>query len=113
MIRDDGDGRTFDRRYELLSHPTRRALLRTLRENGSTTIDAAAADLVDAGERGPAADGGSVDSERLTVSLYHVHLPKMADSGVIDYEPATGTIRANDATEQLYGALDDFPRRDG
>lgn len=28
-----------------------------------------------------------VDSERIALTLHHIHLPKMADAGVINYDP--------------------------
>lgn len=41
--------------------------------------------------------------ERLEIDLHHVHLPKLADSGIIDYDPMSGMIeyRAPDDLESL------------
>lgn len=33
-----------------------------------------------------------VDPERIAVTLHHIHLPKMADAGVINYDPDTTRV---------------------
>lgn len=53
------------------------------------------------------------DQERLVVSLYHVHLPKLADSGVITFDPEQRLVELEETADALlpYLALtanDDF-----
>nr|WP_306055443.1 hypothetical protein [Natronococcus sp. AD5] len=71
-----------------------------------TTVETVACALVDAD--GSQSDGAEQTEEikQLEIALYHVHLPKMADVGVINYDPRTGTIRTNDTTYIAYNVLD-------
>lgn len=46
----------------------------------------------DVGERGNGVDARTV--ERVAVSLHHVHLPKMADLGVVDYDSAANRVES-------------------
>ena len=98
MNTEDGTGCTLERTYEVLSHPTRRVLLRRLRDVETTTVRAAAANLVEA-ER-------IEDPDRVEVMLYHVHLPKLADAGILGYDPDTGAIRTNETTGAVYDVLE-------
>lgn len=92
--------------FALIEDRRRRTVLRYLR--GRTGTDditvgrlAAAVASMEAveGERGctEATDrDGSVDPavvEQVSISLTHVHLPRMADCGAIDYDPDAGTVR--------------------
>lgn len=52
-----------------------------------------------------AAGGDRVDETRLTIQLQQIHLPKLADAGLIEYDHRTGDIalteKANAVREQL------------
>lgn len=100
-----GGDRPIERICEAMSHPTRRALLRLLRTVETTTARAAADDLVEARERESDEVARPETPERVEIMLYHVHLPKMADAGVIDYAPEAGTIRTNDTTDVIHEVL--------
>ncbi|QLH78312.1 hypothetical protein HZS55_13785 [Halosimplex rubrum] len=39
--------------------------------------------------------------ERVCTSLVHVHLPKMVDAGVVEYDPACETVNSQEAIEQI------------
>ncbi|QZP38417.1 DUF7344 domain-containing protein [Halobaculum magnesiiphilum] len=99
-------GETTDDVFALIEDRRRRTVLRYLRNRtgtGDITVGrlAAAVASVEAveGERGgtEATDReGSVDPavvDQVSVTLRHVHLPKLADRGVIDYDPDAGTVR--------------------
>ncbi|GAA0220332.1 hypothetical protein GCM10009000_039160 [Halobacterium noricense] len=99
-------GETTDDVFALIEDRRRRTVLRYLRNRtgtGDITVGRLAAAVASMesveGEPGSTAatpGDGSVDPaivERVSISLTHVHLPKMADSGVIDYDTDAGTVR--------------------
>lgn len=86
--------------YDVCSHRTRRRLLRVLRSRSEATLETVAAELAEGRD-----DGRSPERIRIEVALYHWHLPKMADLGVIEYDPESGTIRTNDATRAAWRLL--------
>ncbi|ELZ27482.1 hypothetical protein C475_06170 [Halosimplex carlsbadense 2-9-1] len=93
------DGRTVidlsaDERHELLAAQRRRVALAVLAERAAPTEldDLARAVAAREGEDPPAEA-----VERLAVSLHHVHLPRMDELGVVDYDPSANrvdTVRA-------------------
>lgn len=64
-------------------------------EDGAVSgAGAASEDGADSG--GGADPDGTVDTsrrKRVTARLHHSTLPKLADAGVVDYDPRTGTVR--------------------
>ncbi|WP_433629220.1 DUF7344 domain-containing protein [Halomicrococcus sp. NG-SE-24] len=40
-----------------------------------------------------APDGGFEESEQAKVALHHAHLPKLADTGIIEYDPQSNRTR--------------------
>lgn len=71
--------------FSLLADRQRREVLAYLSEtdDGTAEVDA----LVDhlAGE--------GLDRHEVVTALHHVHLPKMADAGVVEYDRRSGTVR--------------------
>ena len=61
--------------FELLSNGHRHRLLRTLLEEGSTTA------IPPSDDTGPEAKPESV-----RLALYHIHLPKLDDAGLIEWD---------------------------
>jgi hypothetical protein len=78
---------TEEERYDLLAAERRRAVLAVLAERGApTTLDELAAAVA------TREDGETGATDRLAVSLHHVHLPRMDDLGVLDYDPADNRV---------------------
>jgi len=79
-----------DELFDLLSNARRRRVLAVLHR-----ADGDAATLEELAERvvAPNADDGSGDREAAAISLHHVHLPKLADCGVIEYDARNETVR--------------------
>ncbi len=103
-----------DRVFESLAHPRRRYLLYTL-VNGEESEHARLAELatnIAAGEANkPVVDVTDAERDRIQLSLYHSHLPKLADLNLVDYTEAETenagdvTIRSKN-TEEVAAMLD-------
>lgn len=71
----------------VLADPTRRTLLRLLHEEERNAIG-----LDELTDRLTRIDDAS-SAEDVEISLYHVHLPKLEDVGLIEYDERTGHVR--------------------
>lgn len=80
--------------FELLSNPRRRMTLQILHDHGDDIEDIH--DLVDhvaaAETNTPIKQLTYREKKRLYISLYQTHVPKLAEAGVIHYDPDTGTV---------------------
>lgn len=102
MSASESESLTPDDVFEILSNHRRRMVLYYLRKHGET------ADVKDLAE-GIAAMENEVAVEELTnqqrkrvyVSLYQTHLPKMAESGVIEYDKEAGTVGLTEQTTAI------------
>lgn len=88
-----------DSLYDVLSHPYRRFILRSLGDGNVTTRSALAAELESWQANRNATTRPVRTNERIEIDLYHIHLPKMAEADVIEYNPQSGrTVMASDFT---------------
>lgn len=98
----------LDACLRLVSNRHRRAVINSLRHeaNGETTID----DLVDRLHGGEpiSVTERSTGRDKLAIRLTHAHLPKLAEHGVVDYDPEGGTVRYR-PDEQVEAILDALP----
>lgn len=82
----------LDETFEALAHSHRRYVLYYLQTNsGAVTIDTLAATLANEGG-GPAATGTNDTTEQLEITLRHMHLPKLADAGLITFDTDTNSV---------------------
>jgi DNA-binding transcriptional ArsR family regulator len=81
-----------DRLYRALASTQRRRLLCFLLETGETTVDELATVLTGwtAAEQGTM--GTTEDREQLHMALRHIHLPLLADVGLVAYDRQHGTV---------------------
>jgi hypothetical protein len=96
----------LDHVYEALGHPRRRYLCYTLLEETEWTLGELATKIAawDDGVPESAVTDGRRD--RVYVSLYHAHVPKLVDDGVVDFDEANGTITAAENAEQVLAVLE-------
>jgi hypothetical protein len=84
---------SIEERFTLLADPHRRVVIGRLDEvPGGLTIESLADHVTS-----ELADGtlGTDDRRRrVLLSLHHNHLPRLADHGVLQYDPAAGTVSA-------------------
>lgn len=96
--------RSHDALLGLVADRHRRQAIQQLRKesDGETTFD----DLVDRllGDESPAGDN-RIDREQLAIQLYHAHLPKLADHGVVEFDPENRVVRYQ-PDEQIETVLD-------
>lgn len=90
------DTLTESDRFRLLSAKRRRLILELLSESTAPVVLEELAAAVRTREDEPGERDGDV-----AVALHHVHLPMLADLGVIDYDPSSKRIRAWHGTDDL------------
>jgi hypothetical protein len=81
----------LDRMFDVLSHPYRRRVLLLVSEANPRGED----------EFSPSDVATDDDAELLTTELFHSHLPKLAESGFIDWDRDTHTIRRGDRFDEI------------
>lgn len=97
------DGPSDDLAVAVLTHRLRRRVVAVLSDR---TAPVALADLAATLADGDGADPTDPEGGDLETELHHVHLPKLADADVIDYDPTTGTVTAT-RTARLGAILSD------
>ena len=92
--------------YEALGHPRRRYLCYTLLENTEWSMTDLATKIAawenDVPEHAVTED----QREEVYVSLYHAHVPKLVDEGVITFDESTERITTAEHAEQVLTALE-------
>lgn len=83
------DVMTVDRVLEVLQHRLRREVIEYFQDVSQRTV--AVDELVDHLARDWPGDPPSRD--RLSVVLYHHHLPRLADAGVVEFDPERDSLR--------------------
>lgn len=103
---EDRSGFDIDEFCTLFASSTRRAVVQliadTMHEGAPTeiTLQTLADSLVDVSK---ATDAVGQSHEALQIELHHCHLPKLDAGGVIDYDPASWTVRP--AEHPVYSRL--------
>src|SRR6056297_583241 len=96
-------GTTLDAIFDVLSAERRRHVLYVLYRRSD---DVAVEDLADA-----VASAVGANSARVVADLYHVHLPKLAEEGIVEYDRDAGVARFDTCSDQfdryLASAADD------
>lgn len=107
----------LDHVYEALSHPRRRYLCYTLFGDGNWTLRDLAVRIAAREEGCPEHAVGTDVRDSVYVSLYHVHVPKLVQQGVIGFDEATGMVSAGERAGQVLAARkamgDSLGREDG
>lgn len=91
--------------YDALSHPRRRYLCYTLLEDTAWTLTELARKIAAWEDDVPEEDVASDRRDGVYVSLFHTHVPKLAESGVVSFEEGDEVISYADGTEQVLTAL--------
>lgn len=93
---------TEDDVYELLSNRRRRLLLHYLAENeGRAGIEDVTGYIASVEKDRPVEEIPEDARRSVYISLYQVHLPKLADYGVVTYDLDEGAVYLEDPAEEL------------
>lgn len=91
--------------FDALAHQRRRYLLYTLLEDEEWSLRELAVKVA-AWEQGVSRESvADEEVERVYVSLYHNHVPKLADEGIVEFVEADETIRPATNAEQVLAVL--------
>ena len=92
------DASGLDRYFRSLADGHRRRVLSHLihGSDGSSTVEELVDGVVDAAPDTPRPDRRSVE-----ITLAHVHLPMLANQGLIEYDRERDVVSATDLTEQM------------
>lgn len=91
----------LDDTYSALAHERRRAVLCVAaRESMPLSLDSLAIEVATREQTAESGTPSTALTKRVRTSLYHNHLPKLADHNLIDYDPDAGRIEgvANSAS---------------
>ena len=92
QVRGDGGSSLLSRVFGALAHQRRRYILYYLRDHEQTDIDDLARHIVGWEQDSPIAEVSATDVEQVKPDLVHSHLPKLAEYGLIEYDPRSDTI---------------------
>lgn len=100
------DGLSADAVFDLLSHRRRRLVVEHLSDGESETGLRELAGAIDSEEMD---DESAAPTDRIALTLHHVHLPRLADADLVDYDAETNTVTPTRIQEltPFVNALDD------
>lgn len=95
------EGSTRDDLFESLSHSRRRRCLAYLRAaDGAVEIDELATHIATT-ERSGGKTVTAAERDQVTTSLFHVHLPKLVDTGLVAWVDERSAVRVTTAGQSL------------
>lgn len=96
----------LDEVFAALGHPRRRYLLHALLDGRSEqTLDELATSITAWEQDEPREAVTAEERDRCRVALYHTHIPKLADAGILDYESDDDVVVRTTNTEQAQAVL--------
>ncbi|UWG50186.1 putative trancriptional regulator, ArsR family [Halalkaliarchaeum sp. AArc-CO] len=100
--RQNGADLTKDELFDLLKNSRRRTVINYLRdEDGSANLSEVAEHIAARENDISVQELSSAQRKRVYIGLYQCHLPKMDESGVVEYDKHRGTIELQDSVTQL------------
>ena len=103
-------GMDTNTRYKLMADARRRAIVSVLDADGPPVSLADLARQVAAHETEGTMDGEceSPPLQRVHLSLYHVHVPKLADAGVVSFDTDYNTVTAGPHFDAVRSLVDGY-----
>ncbi|WP_254543999.1 DUF7344 domain-containing protein [Halomarina pelagica] len=91
----------------LLSNARRRSVVKTIAANGGMATRQALVKAIVEDETGESiADAKTGCVQEAHISLYHCHLPKLSQHGIVDHNRETGEVVLSDDGEALKAAVE-------
>lgn len=87
--------------YELLANERRRYVLSVLREHGPVPLPDLADEVANREHDAPLPQVPEDAVLRVYLSLWHVHVPKLADADVVTYDQETDTVALGEHAESV------------
>ncbi|WP_435064212.1 DUF7344 domain-containing protein [Halobaculum sp. EA56] len=104
--RGDGGGRaTLAAVFDALAHRRRRQLCRLVREHGDSSLEDLAMDIAALEVDPPGRSVTNYEWEGVYAALYHAHVPKLAELGVIEFGSDDETVAPGELFDAVTGAL--------
>lgn len=100
-IGSDGGGNPVDRAARALADPTRRIALYHLIGEKIATVESLAERICARGTDTDREDVPADSIRAVKTSLRHNHLPRLADLGVVDFDPRAGHVRLADLPREF------------
>jgi hypothetical protein len=95
----------LDYAFQALSKPRRRYLVYTLKSKTEWELDEIAAKIASWEMDIPEQEVPEEEIELTYASLYHAHVPKLVDEGVLKFDRSTEVIRPGPNAKQVLAAL--------
>lgn len=96
----------LDHVFEALAHPRRRYLIYTLLEDEERPLEYVAGEVIAWEKDIPVESVTDADRERIFVSLYHNHIPKLVEDDIVEFVEADETIKPAANAEQVLNVLE-------
>lgn len=98
----DDESKSLDALFDVLSNQRRRIALHCLKKHGTPlTLADLAEEVVVMEQDAPLTEIPVRDVRATYMSLYHRHVPKMRDAGVLQYDQKTDSVVLADADDSL------------
>lgn len=98
-------GSVLDELFDVLSDRRRRFVLYHLGDAGGSTTRDALVDRIAAREAADG-DGDGPNREHVVAELHHVHLPRLSDAGLIEYDQRNGDVVVTEKFDRAERFLD-------
>lgn len=101
-----GDSITFDLVLDVCQNEHRRIVLGVLaEEQRSLTLNDLTKTILKYNHQTPLTEASEEVLTKIRLSLYHLHLPKLASEGLIDYDPERELAEPGERLDQVQSTL--------
>lgn len=94
---DTPDSLATDDLFDALAHARRRRVLARLQEHETVALPDLAEDVATTERDAPLSEISPETVKRVYGALYHTHVPKLVDVGLVDYDQELDLVRIADA----------------